>query len=120
MSSRLVGVGVWIGAMVLALTLLASSASALPPPVVVASGLDSPRHLTFSADGELYVAEAGRGGPRPGGPEPANCVGHPLGLRAGGGRQQQPRQSRHQHPVVRGGPGDGEPPDRGGEGGRFG
>jgi len=66
--------------MVLALTLLASSASALPPPVVVASGLDSPRHLTFSADGDLYVAEAGRGGPRPGGPQSANCVGHPLGL----------------------------------------
>jgi hypothetical protein len=45
------------------------------PFEVVAEGLDSPRHLTFSASGDLYVVEAGRGG----GPE--NCVEHPdLGL----------------------------------------
>ena len=32
---------------------------------VIASGLDNPRGLTFSADGALYVAEAGEGGPGP-------------------------------------------------------
>jgi hypothetical protein len=39
---------------------------------VVASGLNNPRHLTFSPNGTLYVVEAGAGGPRPG-----NCVDHP-------------------------------------------
>jgi glucose/arabinose dehydrogenase len=29
---------------------------------VLASGLDSPRKLSFGPDGALYVAEAGRGG----------------------------------------------------------
>lgn len=73
-SSRFIGVGLAVGAM--ALTLMASSAGAQSAPVVVASGLDNPRHLTFSPTGELYVVEAGRGGPRPG-----NCVEHPaLGL----------------------------------------
>jgi hypothetical protein len=37
---------------------------------VVASGLDNPRHLTFSPTGALYVVEAGRGGAGP-------CVEHP-------------------------------------------
>src|SRR3954470_15813812 len=35
------------------------------PPVkikVIASGLDSPRHLAFGSRGDLFVAEAGRGG----------------------------------------------------------
>ena len=44
---------------------------------VVASGLDSPRHLAFGADGALFVAEAGRGGAGPcfiGGEGPA-CMG---------------------------------------------
>jgi len=58
---------------VVALTLFASNAAAQATPVVVASGLDSPRHLTFSSDGELYVAESGSGGAGP-------CVPHPLGL----------------------------------------
>lgn len=53
---------------------LFSASSALAQPVVVASGLDSPRHLSFAADGELYVAEAGRGGAGP-------CALHPsLGV----------------------------------------
>jgi hypothetical protein len=47
-----------------------SLASAQTPTEVVASGLDNPRHLTFSATGDLYVAEAGRGGSGP-------CVEHP-------------------------------------------
>jgi hypothetical protein len=37
---------------------------------VVASGLDNPRHVTFSPTGALYVAEAGRGGEGP-------CSVHP-------------------------------------------
>jgi hypothetical protein len=49
-------------AAVLALAIAAATASAQSLPQVVALGLDSPRHLTFSADGELYVVEAGRGG----------------------------------------------------------
>jgi hypothetical protein len=49
-----------------------SLASAQPQPAfeVVASGLDSPRHLTFSGSGDLYVAEAGRGGS-------VSCAVHP-------------------------------------------
>jgi glucose/arabinose dehydrogenase len=44
---------------------------------VVASGLDSPRHLAFGSRGDLFVAEAGRGGSGPcftGGEGPA-CMG---------------------------------------------
>jgi len=50
------------------------------PPVkvkVIATGLDSPRHLAFNDDGDLFVAEAGRGGTGPcfaGGEGPA-CMG---------------------------------------------
>jgi hypothetical protein len=47
-----------------------SLASAQPPFEVVASGLDNPRHLTFSATGDLYVAEAGEGGS-------VSCAVHP-------------------------------------------
>ena len=42
------------------------------PPEVVASGLDSPRHLTFGPNGTLYVVEAGHGGT-------LSCADHPLG-----------------------------------------
>jgi hypothetical protein len=47
-----------------------------PPWVTVASGLDSPRHLTFAGH-SLYVAEAGRGGTGPcvKGPEGDSCFG---------------------------------------------
>lgn len=52
-----------------------------PPAIadgsVVASGLNNPRHLSFSPTGDLYVAEAGRGGSGPcivGGEGPA-CFG---------------------------------------------
>ncbi len=38
-----------------------SLASAQPTFEVVAKDLDNPRHLTFSATGDLYVAEAGKG-----------------------------------------------------------
>jgi hypothetical protein len=53
----------------------ASLASAQPQFEVVAKGLDNPRHLTFSATGDLYVAEAGQGGPREGSGK--NCHEHP-------------------------------------------
>jgi hypothetical protein len=52
--------------LVVATLCLAPSARASRTPVeVVASGLDSPRHLAFGSSGELYVAEAGRGGAGP-------------------------------------------------------
>ena len=67
---------------------MSPAAAADPPWQVVASGLDSPRHLTY-ASGDLYVVEAGRGGSGP-------CATHPLGVfclgmtgavtRVGGGR----------------------------------
>ena len=41
---------------------IASAGAAQSEPEVVASGLMNPRHVTFSPDGDLYVAEAGRGG----------------------------------------------------------
>ena len=41
-------------------------ATAEPAPyTVVASGLNNPRHLSFSSGGALYVAESGTGGPGP-------------------------------------------------------
>jgi sugar lactone lactonase YvrE len=42
------------------------------PPLVVASGLSSPRHMAFGPDGSLYVTEAGAGGTDP-------CVDSPVG-----------------------------------------
>jgi hypothetical protein len=50
----------------------ATSAGAAPKATVttVATGFDNPRGLAFGEDGQLYVAEAGKGGPKcvPGGP----------------------------------------------------
>ncbi len=64
----------------LALTGLPARASTHPAttgPTTVASGLDNPRHLSFGADGTLYVAESGRGGAGPcfEGPEGNACLG---------------------------------------------
>ena len=42
-----------------------TSAEPGPPWRVIASGLDNPRLLSFTAGGSLYVAEAGRGGDGP-------------------------------------------------------
>lgn len=62
------------GSLGLAISMAAAPANAhdsdSPAPRRVASGLDSPRHLTFSPDGDLYVVEAGRGGTGP-------CTTHP-------------------------------------------
>jgi hypothetical protein len=59
-----------VGSVAMVLAGTTSLASAQPQFQVVASGLDSPRHLTFSASGDLYVAEAGSGGS-------VSCAVHP-------------------------------------------
>jgi len=69
---RGIRIAVSVGSIALVVAGTTSQASAQPPWDVVASGLDSPRHLTFSATGELYVVEAGRGGS-------LSCAVHPLG-----------------------------------------
>jgi hypothetical protein len=68
MRNRFTRVGLLAAGLVVALSF---AAGALAQPVVVASGLDSPRHLSHAADGELYVAEAGRGGIAPCAPHPS-------------------------------------------------
>jgi hypothetical protein len=70
----------WLGVMLLAAVVAAPVAQAHgggPPVQTIATGLDSPRHLAFGPWGDLYVAEAGRGGSGPcftGGEGPA-CMG---------------------------------------------
>jgi hypothetical protein len=59
--------------------LTANPAAAAPKKAftTVASGFNNPRGLAFGEDGQLYVAEAGKGGPKcqPGGPEGPQCPG---------------------------------------------
>jgi hypothetical protein len=61
-----------------------SAASALASVTTVASGLDNPRGLAFGPGGQLYVGEAGHGGPEcipganPGGGD--LCVGFTSGI----------------------------------------
>ena len=43
----------------------AASASAAPSVTTIADSLDSPRHLAFGKAGDLFIAEAGRGGSGP-------------------------------------------------------
>jgi hypothetical protein len=64
-------------ALAIALGLGPPAAAAGGPVEVVATGLNSPRHLEFDIDGDLFVAEAGKGGSGPcfiGGEGPA-CMG---------------------------------------------
>lgn len=64
----------------LALALTATGAATLPasahgpdhPPTVVATGLSSPRHLSFAPNGDLYVAESGAPSDTQG-----PCIEHP-------------------------------------------
>lgn len=68
------------------------SADAAADPVVVARGLDNPRHLSVNRHGEVFVAEAGRGGPGPcvPGPEGTACFGTTGAVtRISQGRQQR-------------------------------
>ena len=60
------------GLCVLGATMTMSPAFSQADWEVVASGLVSPRHLTFAPNGKLYVVEAGGGGTSP-------CAPHPLG-----------------------------------------
>jgi hypothetical protein len=50
-----------------ALVAVPSPAGAAPPPgyTVIAQGLNNPRHLSFTGNGDLYVAESGSGGTGP-------------------------------------------------------
>lgn len=63
-----------LGAALLGASPAVAQGAAEPDVEIIATGLNSPRHLTFSPGGALYVAEAGTGGPtaEAGG----NC--HPL------------------------------------------
>jgi hypothetical protein len=63
--------------LVAALVAAPSARASRSPVEVVATDLDSPRHLAFGSSGALYVAESGRGGDGPcfiGGEGPA-CMG---------------------------------------------
>src|SRR5690349_14807649 len=63
MTSRTLGFAAIGTALATSVVLLAPAAAhADGAPVPVASGLNSPRQLTFSPGGQLYVAEAGVGG----------------------------------------------------------
>jgi hypothetical protein len=62
-----------VAATAAAATLVVAAAPAQAQGGVVASGLNNPRHLTFSPDGTLYVVEAGAGGSGP-------CAEGELGL----------------------------------------
>jgi hypothetical protein len=77
---RRAGTAAGLACVLLLSSVTAPVASAQSAPLVIATGLNSPRHLAFSPNGALYVVEAGRGGPRPGDPGTPNCVAHPLGL----------------------------------------
>ena len=63
--------------LLLALGVAPAAAATTTSVDVVATGLDSPRHLAFGSRGDLFVAESGRGGNGPcfiGGEGPA-CMG---------------------------------------------
>jgi DNA-binding beta-propeller fold protein YncE len=67
-----------IVSLVLGILVLGATLVAQPQVSVVMTGLDNPRGLAIGPEGALYVAEAGRGGPGPCGPNIANenrCYG---------------------------------------------
>jgi hypothetical protein len=66
-----------------ALGVAASTAGAATSVTVVARGLDNPRGLTFTPNGNLYVAEAGHGGSEclpPGPGLGGSCIGFTSGI----------------------------------------
>src|SRR5262245_36554193 len=93
-----------MGLMLLAALAAAPAAQAHPPRAhqpqlqVVASDLDSPRHLAFDWRGNLYVAEAGRGGSGPcfiGGEQVEACVGDSGAVTRIDRRGHQARVAEH-------------------------
>lgn len=72
-----------------------SHAQAARPAVVApyATGLTSPRDLTFGPDGLLYLAEAGNGGPLPPATRPTAADGTKE-VGAGGSRKRLAGNSR--------------------------
>jgi hypothetical protein len=81
--------------------LLAASPSLAADVDVVATGLDNPRHVTVDGTGDVYVAEAGRGGPPGAGascfdsPEGFACVGATGAVtRVRGAAGRRPNQAR--------------------------
>ncbi len=78
MQKQRFGVGVILFAFLALVFLLAAGPTAADTSwQTIASGLDNPRGITAGPDGELYVAEAGRGGDGPcaAGPEGEVCFG---------------------------------------------
>ena len=71
---------------------------------VIASGLDNPRHLAVSGDGDVYVAEAGRGGAPGVSKSCFDSAEGPACTGATGAVTQVSRHRRgyHQRRVVRG------------------
>ncbi len=61
-----------LAALMLLFTPTQSATAAVGGWEVVASNLSNPRHLTFDADGNLYIAEAGMGGDTCVNPDPEN------------------------------------------------
>ena len=107
---RVFGMAVAAGLIVGGMAIPASTTAHREPWKVVASGLDNPRHLAFAPGGDLYVAEAGRGGTAP-------CVAAPgLGFvlpRVHRGRdpgqRQRAGQAGGQGPAVDHQPGRRDP-----------
>ncbi len=65
------------GGLVVGEQMIERSAGGDAAPAVIAAGLNNPRGLAFTPNGDLYVAEAGSGGPGPcaDGPEGLRCYG---------------------------------------------
>lgn len=53
---------------------IATAQADVGPAVTIASGLSNPRGIAFAPNGDLYVAEGGRGGPGPCIPSPSQPV----------------------------------------------
>ena len=94
------------GTIVLVATMTTSNASAQSAFEVVASGLNNPRHLTFSPSGDLFVVEAGSGGDGPCVLHPAvsECSASAFGRRRTQVGDRRSRQAGRRRPAVDLGP----------------